>query len=292
MDRRDFIKKGALGASGVVGLSRPTPGVASPVDMTAYVERVDTGMARISQWSLADSFPEFTGDPDLLDTLGRKSMQTLYMTGMFGDLPVESQLDVHMQARMWDAQPVMDESLIEMTDFLSRQTPEHLERVRSTLRARPEVLRNISRTLDEEAARSGVSEPRRAQLSKMFGDVGWRMEHQPPPLIVNEYLDKTERVSASDIESEVHQRWMAARLGEKVFWQAEASLRDRRISRGLRAMGIGVLLFGAGALLVSLDAGDVVTAIGLVPGITAGSIFFVVGVIILVVGLTTSDDAT
>ena len=58
--------------------------------MTAYVERVDTGMARISQWSLADSFPEFSGDPVLLDALGRKSMQTLYMTGMFGDLPVES----------------------------------------------------------------------------------------------------------------------------------------------------------------------------------------------------------
>ena len=291
MDRRDFIKRGALGA-GIVGAYRPTTGVVQPVDMTAYLQRVDAGMARISQWSLVDSFPDFTGDPALLNSLGRKSMQTLYMTGMFGDLPVESQLDERMQDRMWDAQPVMDESLIEMRDFLTRQTPEQLERVRSTLRASPDVLRNISGTLDEEAARSGLSEPRRAQLSKMVGDVGWRIEHQPPPLIVNEYLDKTEKVSASDVRSEARERWMAARLGEKVFWQAEASLRGRRISRGLRAMGIGVLLFGTGALLVAADAGDLITGIGLVPGITAGSIFFVVGVIILVVGLTTSDDVT
>ena len=125
------------------------------------------------------------------------------------------------------------------------------------------------------------------------------MEHQPPLLLVNEYLDKVERVLASDIESEARQRWLAARVGEKVFWQAEASLRDRRISRGLRAMGIGALLFVGGLVLVSLGNdnfanGDLnaLTVIGLVPGITGGSVLFVVGLIILLVGAATPGDAT
>ena len=306
MDRRDFIRRGAVGASGVVaggGVRPPSPTdgskrPAGAVDMTAYLKKVDAGLERIAQWPLSESFGEVVGDSGPLDALGRKSFHSLYMTGMFGDLPVEGQLDTRMQDRMWAAQPVMDEALAEMQDFLSGQTPEQLSRLRSTLRERPEVLRNIVSTLEEEAARSGVSESRRAQLRTMFSEVGWRLENQPPPLIVGEYLGKIEKVSASDIESEARQRWLAARVGEDAFWQAQASLRDRRISRGLKAMGIGALLFIAGLVLVSVSDGDVsgdgdaLLWIGLIPGITVGSIFFVVGLIILLVGASTSADVS
>jgi len=307
MDRRNFLKRGTLGVSGTVAagsLPEPTkaamrePVVPPPSDMDEYVRRVDAGIARFGEVRIADSFPEFRGDPALLSDLGRKAMHTLYVTGMFGDLSVENQLYPAMQDRLWASQETMDEALQGMTDFLNSRTPEQLGGVRATLRDRPEILQRIIRTVDEQSALSGLSEPRRAQLRTMFTEAAWRLEAQPPRLLVDEYVSKVERVTASDIESEARQRWLAARVGEEVFWQAQDSLRQRRITRGLRAMGIGALLFAAGLVLVSAsdgdigDDGDVLLWLGLVPGITVGSIFFVVGFIILLVGAATPAEAT
>jgi hypothetical protein len=308
MDRRDFIKKGALGASGVVaggaapnpleGVERPKARVLPPEDMEAYLATVDEGVARLSEWPLAERFPGLKGSDFDGESLGRKALLSLYMAGMFGDLPVENQVHAGMQDRLWAAQPAMDEALTEMTDFVHLQTPEQLARVRATLLTQPDVLRDVITVVDAEAERSGVSEPRRAQLRAMFTDVGWRLENQPPGLIVDEYLGKVQKVTASDIEDAARQRWLTARYGEEIFWQAQESLRQRRISRGLKAMGIGALLFLAGLLLVSASEGDVTSDdndallwIGLVPGITVGSIFFVVGFIILLVGASTSEQA-
>lgn len=308
MDRRDFIKRGAAGASGIVaggsrvhpleGVEPPNSKVFPPDDMETYLATIDEGVSRLSQWPLAERFPGLRdGDFDG-ESMARKTLLSLYMAGMFGDLPVENQLHPGMQDRLWAAQPAMDEALAEMTDFVHRQTPEQLARVRMTLQTRPDVLRDISRMVDTEAERVGVSEARRAQLRAMFTDVGWRIENQPPGLIVDEYVSKVERVTASDIEDAARQRWLTARYGEEIFWQAEESLRQRRISRGLKAMGIGALLFLAGVALVSASGGDVTSNdndallwIGLVPGITAGSIFFVVGFIILLVGAMTPGEA-
>lgn len=306
MERRDFLRRGAIGASGVVvggtvperaEAARPSPVVAPPADMDEYVRRIDSGVDRLSQWPIADRFPRFDGDRDQLNDLARKSLHTLFVTGMFGDLPVDKQLHPAMQDRLWASQETMDQALEGVTDFLTSRSTEQLERVRSTLRSRPEVLEEIVRTVDEEAERSGLSEPRRAQLRAMFNETSWRLKSQPPRLMIDEYVSKVDRASASDIESEARQRWIAARYGAEVFWQAQASLRERRISRGLKAMGIGALLAAAGLVLVSASDGgaggdgDALLWLGLVPGITVGSIMFTAGFIILLVGAGTSREA-
>lgn len=308
MKRRDFIKRSAVGASGIVvggtaadsleGVEPPKAKVLPPEDMEAYLATVDEGVSRLSEWPLAESFPGLSDAELDGESLARKAMLSLYVAGMFGDLAVENQIHAGMQDRLWAVQPTMDEALDDMTDFVHRQTPEQLASVRATLRARPEVLRDVITLVDTEAERSGVSEARRAQLRAMFTDVAWRLENQPPGLIIDEYVGKVERVAASDIEDAARQRWLTARYGEEIFWQAQESLRQRRISRGLKAMGIGALLFLAGVLLVSASDGDITDDdndallwIGLVPGITVGSILFVVGFIILLVGAATSEDA-
>jgi hypothetical protein len=267
--------------------------------MDEYVERIDAGLERLAQWPLFDSFPHIAGDPTLVNDLGRNAVHALYLTGMFGDLPVDKQVHPRMQDRLWASQETMDEALADMEGFLTTRTPAQLAHVRTTLRERPEVLQGVIRTLDEQSELSGLSEPRRAQLRTMFTEAAWRLEAQPPALMVDEYLSKVRRATASDIESEARQRWLAARVGEEVFWQAQASLRQRRITRGLRAMGIGALLLLAGIVLVSVsdsgdgsDDGDVLLWLGLVPGITVGSIFFVMGLIILLVGAGTPADRT
>lgn len=302
MDRRNFIKRGTLAPGIVAAGAVPRSDTASPrkrapaegVDIEAYLETLDAGVKRISRWPVSESFPGLAGRSNEHESLVRNAVHSLYITGMFGDLPVEAQLDPRMQDRLWASQPVMDEALDRVNRFLQEQTPDRLARVRTTLRKRPGVLAGVIRTIDAEAARSGLSEPRRDQLRTMFTEVGWRLEHQPPRLIVDEYLTKVRKAVAVDIESAARQRRLAARVGEDAFWLAQESLRDRRISRGLKAMGIGALAFLAGLALVSIGDdtgdGDVLTWIGLVPGITGGSVLFVVGLVILLVGLGTSED--
>ncbi|MDX1493990.1 MAG: hypothetical protein R3253_08035 [Longimicrobiales bacterium] len=306
MDRRDFIKKGTAGATGFAAVGAPRPKEAprstgtrpeQPADMEKYLEQVDYGVERISGWPVADMLGTSGESSGSTEELVRKSMLSLYMAGMFGDLSVENQLHPGMQDRMWSASSTMDEALDEVTTFLQSRSNEELERVRTTLRDRPDVLRQVVGLVDEQAERSGISDPRRAQLRAMFNDVAWRFEHQAPSLLIDEYVGKVQKLAATDVEDAAHQRWLMAKIGEEVFWQAQESLRDRRISRGLKAMGIGVALFLVGAALVSLGDGDgsdsdALVWIGLVPGITGGSITFVFGLITLLVGLATSEDAT
>jgi len=307
LDRRDFLKRGALGASGLAAGGRPEPlaGAEPPSrlepltldDMEEYLATVDLGVARLSLWPIGERFPGLRALDLDGEKLARDSMLSLYMAGMFGDLPRENQVHSGMQDRLWAAQPSMDQALEGVTEFLRTRTAEQMASVRSTLRTRPEVLRDVMSLVDTEAELSGVSEPRRAQLRAMFNDVGWRLENQPPAIIVEEYLGKVEKVVASDIEDAARQRWMASKVGEDLFWQAQESLRQRRISRGLKAMGIGALLFLAGLVLVNAadsdvgDDNDALLWIGLVPGITAGSVLFVIGFITLLVGAGTSEEA-
>ncbi|MDH5591191.1 MAG: hypothetical protein OEZ65_16565 [Gemmatimonadota bacterium] len=305
MDRRHFLKRGAIGASGVVaagavtpleGTERPQPKVFPPDDMEKYLDTVDHGVFRMSRWPLADRFPGLRGNGYDGETLARDAMISLYMTGMFGDLPAEYRAHTGMQDRMWAAQPTMDRALDGVMEFLRSRTPDDLSRVRSTLRDRPEVLHEVVTTIDTEAARSGVSESRRAQLRTMFTDVAWRLANQPPELIIDEYVGKVERATASDVESAARQRSQAAHATEEMFWQEQKSLRERRISRGLRRMGIGAALFGVGLLLVAASDGDIddggaLMWIGLVPGITVGSILFTVGLVTLLIGAATDRDA-
>ena len=306
MDRRAFFMKGTLGASGLAVGGKPAlvsaaqRGGSLLYGMDDYMVQVDAGLARIDEWSIKSAIPDFTGDSAEIDELGRKSLKSLFLTGMFVDLPVEAQVHPGMQDRMWAMQQTMDEATDGMMAFLGRQTPETLAPVRSALRNDPSAVRKVADFVDREAALTGISDARRAQTRTMFEQAGWRLEHQPPTLLINEYLDKVEKVAASDVESEAQQRWIAAKVGEKVFWAQEAqrSRRERRISRGLKTMGIGLLIGAVGGLLIAAsdtsitdsNAGGLVW-VGAVAA-TVGSIFFLVGLTILLVGAATSASAT
>lgn len=305
MDRRDFIKRGAVGATGlaagarpeqVAGKEPPAAALLSSDEMDTYLKKVDEGGGRILRWPLAEQLQLSGALAPEREELARKAMYSLYMAGMFGDLHIENQLHPGMQDRMWAAAPIMDAALDEMADFLSSRPAEHLDSLRAVMRDRPEVSHRLITLVDEEALGSGVSEPRRAQLRAMFTDTGWRLGNQPPSLVIDEYLGRVDRVTVSDVDDLARERWLMSRVSEEVFWQAQESLRQQRINKGLRRMGIGAALFAGGALLVSLgdnggDGGSVIQWIGLIPGITGGSVLFVIGFFTLLAGLVTSEDA-
>jgi hypothetical protein len=318
MDRRAFLDasaaSGLMLAAPAVGarpdLPPPLPRPGPVDDMDAYLARLDAGMERIGAWSLTASYPGFAGDRQATDTLARSAVQTMYLTGMLGDLPVEQQLHPGMQERMWAALPLMDDAFERMHGFLESRTPADLARVQSALRGPDRFAERMAEVLDEQAALTGVSAWRRQQMRSTLTLAAWRMASQPPALIIGEYQDKIARVDGSDIAAEARKRWLAARVGERVFW-ARADMapggllsgsaltdgphteRDKRIASGAKGMGIGLLIFAGGVAMVAAGAGgnaDVLVVVGLGTA-TVGSIWFLVGFLTLLIGLMTPDDS-
>ncbi|NIQ54866.1 MAG: hypothetical protein GWN71_16210 [Gammaproteobacteria bacterium] len=292
------MKKGAVGASGLAaGSAGCAPlltgaGLGSGgTDVSAYLEQFDRATLRLQAWDFSTAFPDYRGDRAALDTVGRNAIRTLYVTGMFGDLPIEGQVHPAVQERMWAAQPVLDGTIDAMTTLLSGMTPEDHARLQRGVRTHPDVVERLVEVVDAQAAVSGLSEARREQFRSQVQHVTWRLENQPPRLLIDEYLTKVRKVSAAEVETAAYQRWLTARVGEEAFWQEEQSKRDRRISGGLRTMGIGAIILGASGLLLLVASGaDIALGIGAV-GATVGSIFILVGLIRLLLGLATSRDA-
>lgn len=252
-----------------------------PADMDEYLARLDAGTARIGRWSTADVVPEWTGDREEADAIARTALQSLFITGMIADLPVEAQMRPEVQRRIHAAVPLMDEAIERTTAFLASRTPADLAYVQLGLRDYGAGA-TIFTAIDREAAASGLSAWRRAQTREIFAQSEWRLRKQPPALIIGEYVDKVEKLAAADIAGESQLRTLAAQVGEEAFWQSsDKTLRQARISRGLKAMGYGLLIFAGGGLIV---------AAGAFPGVfvmTAGAVTMIVGLIILLVGAAT-----
>jgi hypothetical protein len=223
----------------------------------------------------------------------------MFLTGMVGDLPIEAQLHPEIQKRVEANLPVMDEATDRMSAYLRARSALELGGVQRALRHHEAGTRIIT-SLDEVAEDLGVSPWRREQTRSLFSSAEWRLRNQPPELVVSEYLEKVDRLSASDINRAAQQQGLAARLADEAFWAAQPqdpsgkTTRQKRISRGGKVMGIGVLIFAGGAGLVAMgdsgnsDGGSGMIALGLVAG-TVGVLTFLVGLVILLVGLATPE---
>ena len=292
MDRRHFIGSGTASALGLVGTSACAPGMrlpaqrpaAMPADMDEYLARLDAGAARIGRWSTEDVVPVWKGDRAEGETIARTALQSLFITGMIADLPIEAQMRPEVQRRIHAAAPLMDEATERTTSFLASRTAADLSYVQLGLRDY-DAGATILTAFDREAAANGLSDWRRAQTREIFAQAEWRLRNQPPELIVNEYINKVEKLGAADIPGESQLRALAAQAGEKAFWDhsVEKTLREARISRGLKVMGYGILI---------LAGGVAIAAAGATPAIfvaTVGAVTMIVGLIILLVGAFTPN---
>lgn len=325
MDRRDFLRVGVGGATGLLTLAgrdvgasilklpegRPRP-IPLP-DMDTYIARVDTGMESISRWSPCGTVPSYCGNRDAVDNLARKSLRTLYMTAMFSDLPEAGQRHPGIQSRIFAAMPEMDEATSGMSAFLATRSPGNIQALQLALRHPANPAMEIFEALDREGSALGLSAQRRLQTRMMMTQANWRLRNQPPALVISETLAKVEKVVATDPSDEARTDWIAARVGEEIFWQQqevggaaitspsdaaagsgsgseeakpERSKRQKRIAKGARLMGIGLIVGGlsvAGAWATSDHNGAWVFVIAA----TVGAVMIVVGLITLLVGLLT-----
>jgi hypothetical protein len=287
MDRRGFL--GATGASAMEMAGKTSAGPLlglpdtrrpdrAPPEMDEYVKRIDDGMEQLSQWSPSVDLRDGHGDPIEVQAMLRTSLQSLFLTGMVADLPLEAQIRPEIQLRIERASPIFDEATDRTMAFLKSRTPDDLDRIQSRLQ-NPAVGERIVNMLDERAAEAGISDWRRAHTRAIFKETEWRLRTQPPALLVDEYVEKIERLTASDVLREVRTRDLAARAGEEAFWQqTTANLQQNTaLGRGARVMGYGVLTFAVGALIVAAGAFAGVFVM------TAGAVIFIVGIIMALV---------
>lgn len=291
MDRRRFLGVNAASAASLLAGTSTAPMLRlpdrrpdeMPADMDAYLERIDDGMAHLGRWSSAHHFPDWQGDRASVDALGRAALQSIFLTGMVGDLPTEGQVHAGVQQRIRAAMPIMDEAVDSMTAYLRARPEGELAIVQAALRDHGAGARVIG-LMDTAAEQLGLSEWRRAQTRTLLAGVEWRLRNLAPELVISEYVGKVERMVAADAREEAATQALAARAAEAAFWATEMSKRDRRISRGARTMGYGVLVFAGGAAIVMAGA---------FPGVfvgTVGVVMFLVGFLILLVGLATPQS--
>lgn len=157
---------------------------------------------------------------------------------------------------------------------------------------------------------ASVNSTRRAQVRSAMTQAGWRLRKQNPSLVIDEYVDKVERFaprSATDAElmrhyqtllgrgaiqrlqTQAHTTYVGKPSAAPVAAAPEAqgpyppvdrgpSRGERNRRRGGKAMGLGLLYFAGGAVVLSIG-----TSAGLFM-MTAGFFMVAVGLITFLVG--------
>lgn len=241
------------------------------------------------------------------DDLSTKAARTLFLTGAFRDLPEDDRAHPAVQSTMLGALGEFDETVTAFRDRLASLTPTERADLSRAFREDPMLAERVMSILDDEAERAGASEVRRLHLRKLGTEVCARL-HQSSDALVDEYVEKLDKVYAragSEVELE---RKVALMMGEEAFaamrtrtlaaverWQVAGAQRissrpePPRTGRGTPAFIASGVFFGLAALsgiVVAISA----AAGGIGGGIlaafigTAGAVFLLVGLICAIVG--------
>jgi hypothetical protein len=215
MKRREFLTKTATAgvgaastaATGGCGLwitGAPLPrSRREPVDLEAYLARIDSGMAQVAERSVLgavlagrETTPTEARRFAECEALARSSLRSLFFTGMLRDLPEADQRHPEVQQRLWRHLPEMAEALSRMTELLEGLDAGDLDRMSTVLAADPHLPRHVCEQLEREAADIGATEAVRAQLLALGEELDHRLGRQPPELLIREVLSKAERLKA------------------------------------------------------------------------------------------------
>ena len=341
MERREFLKLGA--AAGTIAACTPappaeTPPAASepPPDMERYLAQFDAHMEAITTGTpLGDYQIEKVatravrrriGSAKLRerDALARKSLRAIYLAGTFHELPEEARAHPGMQARLRRHAAEVDHAVFGTKQLLRELSPREREHLRQALRRDPGLAMKLAETVDGNAASIDVPQRRRRMFRTVVRHASWRLRHQPPNLIIDECVEKVERVARRNGYDEELQRKIAAGVAAKTFWdaadgqfagqsahraatvnepgaQSPASSDDGWVVTGepepapapptpRRGRGQGTVNTGLWMMGIALGVGLLGAAIvsgGSLAGaflLTAGVILFIVGLIVLIVG--------
>jgi hypothetical protein len=155
--------------------------------------------------------------------LVRKSLQSLVLVSAFHDLPEDARLHPAVQARMWNAMPDMDDAVVGMTSLLGSLTPAQRDRAIAELKKQPDLPMEVAESIDQEASAVGFNDKGRVRLRGLASTLSWRLERQPPGLVLADGLGKMERIVAKRGSEAQRERLIAMELTQAAFWSAASS---------------------------------------------------------------------
>jgi hypothetical protein len=337
MERRDVLKAGALGvAATAVGpgcATVPHAETGAPVGASGapsgaeFLALLDRQLGYIGHAHFVDEFvtqthgparaPEVKRAVATSDDAFRRMLRTLVITQGFRDLSVETQLESDVQARMASHMDEIDATVFEVADRLAAIDAAHHARVQSALRDQPDLAMQIGEAVDAHAAAAGLSRARRRQLRAMMMQTAFRLKHEAPGTLIDEYTQKVTRMRQDGDQSALALA-VSERIGRQAFWAYQKRVaqapgaappgpapgtapspypppgpvsgpmpiapdphphRYTVLKAGGVMMGIGAVTAGVSALILSSGGAE-----GFLVGITVGSILFGLGFLFLIVG--------
>lgn len=246
MDRRHFLRAGAVSSGGLVVVSgcgasglegallkgvASAPPTMSDADVQSFLKRLNGQMVGVQERKPMAGLLELcrgkTNSEDLArgDALVRKTLRSLLLAGSFSDLPVEARAHPNVQQRMFDGMNELDEATLGMRDVLANVTPTERADMARALREDPELAMSIVGAIDEEAGRIGVTGERRLHLRTLAAHVSSRMK-QSPGLFMDELVNKVDKMKSRDLGAASMERRIIAQMGEDEFF----SVRDRMVA--------------------------------------------------------------
>lgn len=305
------MKRRELFAAGIAGTAVVGSACASPTSLTApdgsrsalpvidddelaaLLARVDDSMALLDHPealpTIFRAHPHLRAHGSETAAHARGALKSLFMLSFFRDLPEETRFNASVQQRMWRAVPEMESALAGMAKLLGDMTPAQMAGATARLKADPGLPMRVCEVLDD-TSRGAVSRGRRAHLRTMAAEISFRLQHQPPSLVVSELVEKYEKSlrGAPPRDARIGETIRAARH-EPLWRPAPPPMRgDARLNgedemspvvlTGLVVLGIGIVVFvGSGILALVLGS----NGLPFLFGMTAGALLFVIGLIIL-----------
>jgi hypothetical protein len=228
MKRRELLFGGAaaMGASaaqaGTQNPAQAAPPVYDPQSVEATLAKIDKRMAALSELDLKPPHPTTAAEAELLDArvrVARAGIRSLYMLGVFTELPEHERAHPGVQARMKRMEPEMDHAVDGMATFLESLTPEDHRRLQKALKDDPHLGMRVGEQLEQVAKEDGFGFSRRADLRVAIDDYMRRMKTQNPSLVLDPLVRKTRKIQANPGTAKEREDQFASRMGEKAFWE-------------------------------------------------------------------------
>lgn len=234
-----------------------------------------------------------------------KTFSSMHIAATFRELPPEVQSRPDVQERMWRAIPDMDEAVLSLTDVMRKLTPAERKSLQKKIKSDPELGMKIVEKLDDQAKSAGIGMKRRSQMRAAAAHVTWRMANQSVDALLDECIDKTQRVIERNGRDAEVQRAAAAKLtelglfgpkegaGSAAHLTLATSVVTQSSHPGRTVLIVGGTLFGIGAILAGAG-GIMIAATGEIGGaflITLGAIMGLAGLICLIIGAIQAASA-
>ncbi len=202
MERREFIIRSASAVGGALGLGlldgcATAGGIrfdeAGP-DIDGYLSGLDRQVSQIQDSKVDAHLIKHLKKRGLPESYFQDNLSSLLVVGAFRDLPPSLQAEPRMQERIQQETPKIGRQVLQMASYLDELSAEERASIQEFVDSDPEIMDLMHQGMVGNAASNGLESQRVKQFSRMLTDVHWRLSHQDPSLIIDETVDRTDRL--------------------------------------------------------------------------------------------------